>query len=91
MVNASSNATLSPLDCAVLDLECNWWTQPVLKDHAIRDQLSISRSQYYRRLRALVDNERAYTYDPLTIARLRRRRIARNNIRIARRYLGFQP
>ncbi|MFZ4516145.1 MAG: DUF3263 domain-containing protein [Acidimicrobiia bacterium] len=73
---------------AILDVERTWWTSGGCKDHAIRDQLDISRSQYYRRLAGLLDDPRAYDYDPLTIVRLRRRRTARRKARIEGHVLG---
>lgn len=80
--------TLAQQDQAILDLERTWWTGGGCKDHAIRDQLDISRSQYYRRLAGLLDNQQAYDYDPLTISRLRRRRVARRKARIEGHVLG---
>ncbi len=79
---------LTDNDQAILDLERTWWTEDALKDHAIRDQLGISRSQYYRRLSALLDEGAAYAYDPLTISRLRRRRVARRKARVEGRSVG---
>lgn len=82
---------LSPDDQAILDLERTWWTEEALKDHAIRDQLAISRSQYYRRLGTLLDDARAYAYDPLTVTRLRRRRTLRRKARVEGRFVGPVP
>ena len=79
---------LTESDQAILDLERTWWTEDAAKDHAIRDQLGISRSQYYRRLGALLDEGAAYAYDPLTVSRLRRRRVARRKARVEGRSLG---
>jgi len=79
---------LNDRDVAILDLERTWWTEAALKDHAIRDQLGISRSQYYRRLRGLLDEGAAYAYDPLTVTRLRRRRVERRKARLEGRSVG---
>lgn len=88
MTAAYTCRILTDDDQAILDFERTWWTEEALKDHAIRDRLGISRSQYYRRLSALLDEGAAYAYDPLTVSRLRRRRVARRKARLAGRSLG---
>lgn len=91
MTRRTAPISLSSDDRAILDFERTWWTADALKDHAIRDQLAISRSQYYRRLGALLDNARAYEYDPLTVTRLRRRRTLRRKARVEGRFVGPVP
>ena len=91
MSTDTAATNLSPDDQAILDVERTWWTEDALKDHAIRDRLNMSRSQYYRRLGALLDNESAYQYDPLTISRLRRRRVLRRKARVEGRFVGPVP
>ena len=82
MSRRTAPTVLSADDQAILDVERTWWTQDALKDHAIRDQLGMSRSQFYRRLGLLLDDDLAYAYDPLTISRLRKRRMLRRKARV---------
>lgn len=82
MTRRTAPRALSADDQAILDVERTWWTEDALKDHAIRDRLGMSRSQFYRRLSVLLDDERAYEYDPLTITRLRKRRTLRRKARV---------
>jgi hypothetical protein len=91
MTRTTATDGLSNDDQAILDVERTWWIEDALKDHAIRDRLSMSRSQYYRRLGALLDNDLAYKYDPLTISRLRRRRVLRRKARVQGRFVGPVP
>lgn len=91
MTAANACRMLTDRDQAILDLERTWWTEDALKDHAIRDHLGISRSQYYRRLGVLLDEGAAYAYDPLTITRLRRRRVQRRKARLEGRSVGPVP
>lgn len=63
---------LSDRDRAILDFERSWWTAPGSKERAIREQLSLSATRYYRLLAQLVDSREAEAYDPLVILRLRR-------------------
>jgi len=59
---------------AFLDFERCWWQLPTSKTSEIRSRFGISTSSYYRALYALVDNQAAVAYDPLTVRRVRRRR-----------------
>jgi hypothetical protein len=72
---------LSARDRAMLDFERSWWTTPGPKEHAIRDQLGMSGTRYYRRLRELMDQPAAFDYDPLTVKRLRKDREQRRRTR----------
>src|SRR5690242_247739 len=65
---------LSDHECAVLDFERESWMLPGRKDDEIRARLAISSSSYYRTLHALIERPEAFSYDPLTVLRLRRRR-----------------
>jgi hypothetical protein len=73
---------LSARDRAILDFERAWWTLTGPKEAAIRSQLGISSTRYYRVLRSLVDLRAAYEYDPLTVLRLRRERERRRRERL---------
>ena len=68
-------------DLAILDFERGWWLLPGSKEVAIRAQLGISSSRYYRRLGELMEDPGALAYDPLTIKRLRRSRDGRRRAR----------
>jgi hypothetical protein len=70
-MNASE---LSAHERALIDFERAWWQLGSRKDVAIRAQLEISASSYYRALHGLIDRAEAMRYDSLTILRLRKRR-----------------
>lgn len=72
---------LSQRDLAILDFERCWWSLPGPKDQAIRQQLELSPTRYYRVLADLVDSEEAAAYDPLVVLRLRRLRDRRRRAR----------
>ncbi|MCC6338439.1 MAG: DUF3263 domain-containing protein [Acidimicrobiia bacterium] len=73
--------TLSDADRAILDLEREWWTRPGTKAAAIRQELGLSSSRYYRRVGQLLELPGALSYDPLTVKRLRRLRDQRRRHR----------
>ena len=62
---------LAAEDRAILDFEQSWWTYPGPKDQAIEFNLGLSAAGYYDRLRNLVQDPDAMTYDPLTTRRVR--------------------
>ncbi len=65
---------LSDRDRAILDFEGSWWTAPSSKKDAIRANLALSPTRYYRILGVLVDTPEAAAYQPLVVHRLRRLR-----------------
>jgi hypothetical protein len=67
----------------MLDLERDWWLHAATKEQAIRDRLNCSPASYYAALRRLASSAAAFDYDPLVIARLRRRRDERRRSRFA--------
>jgi len=74
--------TLTVRERAILDFERSWWLEAsesggTTKQDAIRRELSMSPTRFYALLEQLVDSPEAAEYDPLVIARLRRRRDAR--------------
>ena len=73
---------LSARDCEILDFERTWRSQPGPKEVAIRENFDISPSRYYELLSALLDNEDALMYDPLTVKRAQRVRNQRRRVRI---------
>jgi hypothetical protein len=75
--------TLTATDHAILDFERSWWMAPGAKADAIRAELSMSPSAYYRLLTALIDRPEALAADPLLVRRLRRARTDRRRTRHA--------
>lgn len=73
---------LTERERAIIDFERTWWTRPGPKEAAIREELAISPTRYYRLLGALLDGEPAFAYDPLTVKRLRRQRDIRRRARL---------
>jgi hypothetical protein len=65
---------LTARDCEMLDFEREWWRLSGRKASEIRVRFAMSTSTYYRTLHALLDLPEAYSYDPLTVKRLLRRR-----------------
>ena len=68
-------------DRVILDFEQGWWLMPGSKEDAIRSQLDMSPSSYYRALAELLDDPEALAYDPLLVRRLRRTREQRRRAR----------
>ena len=69
------NATeLSAHERALIDFEREWWQLGSRKDVGIRARFEMSASSYYRALHGLVDRAERWSYDPLTVLRLRKRR-----------------
>jgi hypothetical protein len=67
----------------ILTFERKWWKYAGAKEAAIRDLFDCSATRYYQELRALIDLEQAYVYDPMLVKRLRRIRDERG---LARRH-----
>jgi ABC-type lipopolysaccharide export system ATPase subunit len=63
---------LDDMDRAVLDYERAWANQSGPKDRSIEMDLGLTAEAYYSRLRTLILDGPATTYDPLTVLRLRR-------------------
>ncbi|MDE0803379.1 MAG: DUF3263 domain-containing protein [Acidimicrobiales bacterium] len=72
---------LSDDDREILDFERSWWLEPGAKSVAIRRDLGLSASTYYRRLGVLIDDRDALAADPLLVRRLRRDRAERRRTR----------
>lgn len=77
----SDGMALSERERGFLDLEREWWTAAATKEQAIRERLGCSPATYYATLRRLASSEEAYGYDPLVVARLRRRNAERRRAR----------
>jgi hypothetical protein len=72
---------LSERDRSVLDFESRQWPGTGVKERAIRERLTMSPTQYYQLLNALLDDPAALAYAPTTVNRLRRSRDARRGRR----------
>jgi len=70
---------LSDRDAQVLTFERQWWRYAGAKEDAIRELFSMSATQYYQVLNALIDTEAALAHDPMLVKRLRRMRSARTH------------
>ncbi len=67
-------AELTDQERALLDFERAAWQLSERKNTAIRAQLSMAPSTYYRALHTLIERPDALEYDPLTVMRIRKRR-----------------
>ncbi len=75
---------LSERDADILSFERQWWKYAGAKEDAIRALFSMSGTQYYQVLNALIDTEAALAHDPMLVKRLRRMRAARQRGRVTR-------
>ncbi|MEU6224645.1 DUF3263 domain-containing protein [Streptomyces sp. NPDC047042] len=65
----------------ILALERRGFAGPGAKERAIREELGLVPVRYYQLLNALIDDERALAWDPVTVNRLRRVREGRRGER----------
>lgn len=65
----------------VLEIEQGWWLHSRTKEQAIREQLSCSPATYYATLRRLAGLQEAFDFDPLVVARLRKKALERRRAR----------
>lgn len=77
-------AQLSERDIEILAFERQWWKYAGAKEEALRSLFSMSGTQYYQVLNALIDTEAALAHDPMLVKRLRRMRAARQRGRTTR-------
>ena len=75
--HAEGEATLSERDAAILTFERQWWRYGGAKESAIREEFSLTATQYYQVLNSLLDDEAALATDPMLVKRLRRMRDSR--------------
>lgn len=87
---AAHPSGLGERERAVLDFERDWRAHQGAKEEAIRETFGISPARYYQLLARVTERDAAFTYDPLLVARLRRRRGERERERTARA-LGERP
>jgi Protein of unknown function (DUF3263) len=75
---------MTELEMRVLAFERSWWTSPGAKEREILDVFGMSPTRYYQVLNELIDQPAAAQFDPVLVARLRRRRDARGRLRSGR-------
>lgn len=81
-VTAPAHVTpLSERDSDILTFERQWWRYAGAKEDAIRELFSMSATQYYQVLNALIDTESALAHDAVLVKRLRRMRASRTRER----------
>lgn len=80
--------TLTDADRALLDFAARWYRHPGAQEQAMRDELGIGATTYWRRLNDLLDRPEAAAYAPTTVGRLRRLRAERAAARSWRRLAG---
>jgi hypothetical protein len=74
---------LTNADKALLDFAARWYRFPGAQEQAMRDELGLSATSYWRKVNTLLDRPEALAYAPTTVARLRRVRSARLSARRA--------
>ncbi|MFM1964901.1 MAG: hypothetical protein RL134_626 [Actinomycetota bacterium] len=79
---------LTYADKALLDFAGRWYRFPGAQEQAMRDELGLSATAYWRRVSVLIDQPDALAYAPTTVARLRRMRDERLQARSARGLLA---
>jgi hypothetical protein len=75
---------MTELEMRVLAFERSLWTSPGAKEREILHVLGMSPTRYYQVLNELIDEPAAAQFDPVLVARLRRRRDARGRMRSGR-------
>jgi hypothetical protein len=76
--------TLSERDAKILAFERQWWKYAGAKEDTIRSEFSLSSTEYYQVLNAIIDMPAALQADPMLVKRLRRMRATRQRGRGAR-------
>lgn len=71
-------------DKALLDFAARWYRYPGAQEQAMRDELGIGPTTYWRRVNDLIDRPAALAYAPATVNRLRRMREERLRARSLR-------
>jgi len=77
-------SSLTELEMRILAFERSWWRSPGAKEREILEALGMPPTRYYQLLNELIDQPAAAQFDPVLVARLRRRRAVRNELRSAR-------
>jgi hypothetical protein len=63
---------LTDTERALLDFAGRWYRFPGAQEQAMRDELGLSATSYWRKVNTLIDRPDALAYAPTTVARLRR-------------------
>lgn len=79
------DASLTPLELAILELERQWWKYPGAKDTAVREKFDMTPTRYYQVLNSLIDRPEALVVDPQLVRRLVRLRDERRRQRSMQR------
>lgn len=79
---------LTDADRALLDLAARWYRHPGAQEQAMRDELGLTETGYWRRINDLLEEPAALAYAPGTVKRLRRLRADRLQARSARALLS---
>ena len=70
---------LTELERGVLEFERTPWRYVGPKEARIRETLGVEPTRYYQVLNVLLDDERAFAYDPILVHNLRERRTVRRH------------
>jgi len=81
-------APLTSSDKALLDFAARWYRYPGAQEQAMRDELDLSATTYWRRVNDLLERPEALAYAPTTVGRLRRTRDTRLAARSPQGLLG---
>lgn len=79
---------LTDTERALLDFAGRWYRYPGAQEQAMRDELGLCATSYWRKVNTLIDRPDALAYAPTTVARLRRLRAERLRARSPRRIAG---
>jgi hypothetical protein len=76
-------SSLTDLEMRILAFERSQWRSHGAKEREILEVFELSPTRYYQLLNELIDTPAAAQFDPVLVARLRRRRDARGQFRSA--------
>lgn len=76
---------LTDTERALLDFAGRWYRFPGAQEQAMRDELGLSATSYWRKVNDLIERPAAIAYAPATVKRLRRVREGKLAGRSARR------
>lgn len=83
---SDGGADPTPEETVVLEFERDWAGTARAKEAAIRSQLGLSATRYYRLLHRAIDDPSALVQDPMLVRRLQRLRTARARVRASRTF-----
>lgn len=96
-------AALTEWEMRILAFERSWWRLAGAKERDILEVFDVPVTRYYQLLNELIDRPEAVEFDPVLVARLRRQRSHRRQLRAAgpasarlftdsvRSYTGISP